>query len=102
MLSLTGGPQYETTDKKNRSGCPARRFSLLPLSVCSLFYYFERGTLMQKCFQSFPKPYLKDSYNSKASRSFGAVLTDSSTGMWLFFLPVSQCMETETLKQKYK
>jgi hypothetical protein len=50
---------------------------------------------MQKCFQSFPKAYLRDFYNSKANRPFGAIETDSSsTGMWLFFLPVSQCMET--------
>lgn len=58
---------------KNRSGWPARRFIFLPLNVCSPLYYFEHGSLMQKCFQSSPKPYLKDSYNSKASRSFGAV-----------------------------
>jgi hypothetical protein len=58
---------------KNRSGWPARRLNLLPLNVCSLLYYFEYGSLMHKCFQSFPKPYFRDSYNSKASRSFGAV-----------------------------
>jgi len=71
MLSQTRGPQYETTDK-NRSGWPARRFNLLPFCVCCLLYYFEHGCLMQKCFQSFPKPHLSDSYNSKASRPFGA------------------------------
>jgi len=53
---------------KNRLGWSAKRFSLLPLNVCSLLYYFEHGFLMQKCCQSFPKPYLRDSHNSKASR----------------------------------
>ena len=53
---------------KNLSGWPGRKFNLLPL-----LYYFGHGSLIPKCFQSFPKSYLRDSYNSKAILPFGAV-----------------------------
>jgi len=72
MLSQIGGQKYEKTDKKS-IGMTCQEIQFVAFRCVLSLYYFEHGSLMQKCCQSFPKPHLRDSHNSKASRPFGAV-----------------------------